>query len=76
MGMRSFFFLSVESRNLANVNGVCGPKKHDVCVNLRDLNASKNFKNLYMTKKFSNSIKETQKTNASPSRSQAMGESL
>ena len=40
MGSRSFFFfLSVESRNLANVNGVCGPKKHDVCVNLRDLNA-------------------------------------
>ena len=50
MGLSSFFFLSVESRNLANVNGVCGPKKHHVCVNLRDLNACKNFKNLYMTK--------------------------
>ena len=50
MGLSSFFFLSVESRNLANVNGVSGPKKHHVCVHLRDLNACKNFKNLYMTK--------------------------
>ena len=54
MGLRSVFFLSVDSRNLVNVNGVCGPKKAP-CFNLWNLNASKNLKN-YMTKKFSNGI--------------------